>query len=124
MSQISPSSHGQRLKRQAMGRAFARVGMQNKNPDMLQAAQSLLAASQQTTEGPTMSEKQSDIAERLRVMADDLVLFKEIDTGADDMREAADEIEALRADLDKSAKLAYSAVLAERAGIVELVEKL
>ena len=46
-----------------------------------------------------MSKEQSDIAERLRVMADDLVLFKEIDTGADDMREAADEIERLRAAL-------------------------
>ena len=69
-----------------------------------------------------MSEKQSDIAERLRVMADDLVLFKEIDTGADDMREAADEIEALRADLDKCAKLALSAVHAERAAILELIE--
>jgi hypothetical protein len=69
-----------------------------------------------------MSEKQSDIAERLRVMADDLVLFKEIDTGADDMREAADEIEALRADLDKCAKLALSAVHAEREAILELIE--
>jgi hypothetical protein len=35
---------------------------------------------------------------------------------------AADELEALRADLDKSAKFAYSAVHAERAAIVELVE--
>jgi hypothetical protein len=60
-----------------------------------------------------MSEKQSDIAERLRVMAD---------AGADDMREAADEIEALRADLDKSAKLALSAVRAERAAIVAIVD--
>jgi hypothetical protein len=31
--------------------------------------------------------------------------------------EAADEIERLRADLDKSAKLAYSAVRTERAAI-------
>ena len=36
--------------------------------------------------------------------------------------EAADEIEALRADLDKSAKRALSAVHAERAAIVELIE--
>jgi hypothetical protein len=49
--------------------------------------------------GEAMSEKQSDIAERLRVLADDFLLFKEIDTGADDMREAADEIERLRAAL-------------------------
>jgi hypothetical protein len=68
-----------------------------------------------------MSEKQSDIAERLRVMADDLVLFKEIDIGADDMREAADEIEALRAELDKCAKLALSAVHAERAAILKII---
>ena len=56
-----------------------------------------------------MSEKQSDIAERLRVMADDLVLFNEIDTGADDMREAADEIERLRAALDTAWKLSVRA---------------
>jgi hypothetical protein len=98
--QHSNLSHGQRLKLQAMGRAFARVGLHNKNPQMLAAAQRLVSLSnQQPTEGPTMSEKQSDIAERLRVMADDLVLYKEIDTGADDMREAADEIERLRAAL-------------------------
>jgi hypothetical protein len=88
--------------------------MQNNNPQMLESAQRLLALSQQPTEGKAMSEQQTDIAERLRLMADDLVLFKEIDTGADDMREAADEIEALRADLDKCAKLALSAVHAER----------
>ena len=70
-----------------------------------------------------MSEKQSDIAERLRVMADDLVLFKEIDTGADDMREAADEIERLRAELDQAVKLAYAAVRAERAAIVAFIDR-
>jgi hypothetical protein len=36
--------------------------------------------------------------------------------------EAADEIERLRADLDKSAKLALSAVHTERAAILELIE--
>ena len=64
-----------------------------------------------------MSEKQSDIAERLRVMADDLVLFKEIDTGADDMREAADEIERLRSRI-------ATAVAAERASILAMIQVL
>jgi hypothetical protein len=41
----------------------------------------------------------------------------------DDITEAADEIERLRADLDKSAKLAYSAVRAERAAIVALIDR-
>ena len=64
-----------------------------------------------------MSEKQSDIAERLRVMADDLVLYKEIDTGADDMREAADEIESLRSQI-------ATAVAAERASILAMIQAL
>ena len=102
------------LMLQAAGRAFARVGRKHADQRMLEFGQRLLSlSSQQPTEGPTMSEKQSDIAERLRVMAD---------AGADDMREAADEIEALRADLDKSAKLALSAVRAERAAIVAIVD--
>jgi hypothetical protein len=37
-------------------------------------------------------------------------------------KEAADEIEAVRASLDKSAKLALSAVHAEREAILELIE--
>jgi hypothetical protein len=37
--------------------------------------------------------------------------------------EAADEIEALRADLNKAAKLAYSAVRAERAAIVAFIDR-
>jgi hypothetical protein len=48
-------------------------------------------------------------------------------TGANDAADSiavfiADEIERLRADLDKSAKLALSAVDAERAAILELIE--
>jgi hypothetical protein len=38
--------------------------------------------------------------------------------------EAADEIKRLRADLDKSAKLAYSTVRAERAAIVAFISRL
>jgi hypothetical protein len=64
-------------------------------------------------------------------MADDLVLYKEIDTGADDMREAADEIERLRSQVvriseehaHENAKIAQ-AVAAERAAILAMIQAL
>jgi len=56
----------------------------------------------------------SDIVKRLR---DPM-----IDFAFGDRLMAADELEDLRAALDKSAKLAYSAVHAERAAILELIE--
>ena len=49
---------------QAMGRAFAKVGAKYNDQRMLEAAQRLLAASQQPMEGTAMTEKQTDIVER------------------------------------------------------------
>ena len=59
----------------------------------------------------------TDIVERLRDPSRRSV-------GDDDavMAEAADEIEVLRAEMDQAVKLAYSAVRAERAAILELIE--
>jgi hypothetical protein len=48
------------------------------------------------------------------------VTYREQD--AANLRKAADELEDMRAIMDQSAKLAYSAVRAERAAILELVE--
>jgi hypothetical protein len=48
------------------------------------------------------------------------IIFEEQD--AEKLRKAADELEDLYDTLDKSAKLAYSAVLAERAAILELID--
>jgi hypothetical protein len=65
----------------------------------------------------------TDIVERLRAIgaAHAGYLLSHEDT--DDITEAADEIERLRADLDKSAKVAYSAVRAERAAIVAFIDR-
>src|SRR6516164_9996391 len=83
----------------AAGRAFLKVGAKNNNLQMLESGQRLLALSQQQVEGPPMSEKQSDIVERLRMhaaggipLADPLATLK-------DCVKAADEIEKLRTQL-------------------------
>jgi hypothetical protein len=68
-----------------------------------------------------MSEQQNDIVLELRTLAHLIetkatVSPKEQD--AAQLRKAADELEDMRATLDKSAKLALAAVHAERAAIV------
>jgi hypothetical protein len=55
----------------------------------------------------------TDIVERLRQCIENFELAQE----------AADEIEDMRATLDKSAKFAYSAVHAERAAILEMIDQ-
>jgi predicted signal transduction protein with EAL and GGDEF domain len=71
-----------------------------------------------------MTEKQSDILARLRDpmknfdFADRLIVAHEIEK----LRKAADELEDMRAVMDQSVKLALSAVHAERAAILELIE--
>ena len=65
-----------------------------------------------------MSEKQTDIVERPRAENADPRNWRRM------YGEAADEIEALRADLDKCAKLALSAVAAERAAILAMNQAL
>ena len=60
----------------------------------------------------------TDIVERLRDPA-----HRSVGEDAIIMAEAADEIEALRAEMDQSVKLAYSAVRAERAAIVAFIDR-
>ena len=55
----------------------------------------------------------TDIVERLKRSIREL---ERLPLHTQMLQEAADEIEALRADLDRAAKLAYSAVRAERGG--------
>jgi hypothetical protein len=68
-----------------------------------------------------MSKEQSDIVDRLRTHAAGGIPLADPLATLNDCVKAADEIEALRADLDKGAKLALSTVHAERAAILELI---
>ena len=85
-----------------------RVAQKYSDPNLMKLAQEL--GGSQPMEGTAMSEKQSDIVERLSLSSDPEKL------------EAADDIERLRECVLHNLDDRHKAVAAERAAILELIE--
>ena len=81
---------------QALNQAVARVAQKYSDPNLMKLAQEL--GGSQPMEGTAMSEKQSDVVLELRTLARKaFITFREQDAAR--LREAADELERLRAAL-------------------------